>query len=444
MATPEAFLSALYPLLPLFSTSKSARSLSGKVDGQVRVALDALAAISVANGTGDVVAVALDARPHETKLYVATNGDVKHEVEDHLISVWSCLGRIAKLANGRHSTTSSSDINAHRMDLTLQIYRFSRKKFRSEFEKHSEEFLRVFPQGHTSSVWNSLFDRDQYEVLGYIQSTFKSITDSVKVEKPTDNQVHSLAGLVDKLDRLHAHVNTKIFLEVRRYLRKVLSLRNHIEVLLQIACTKKFRSWFLPVMSVVKVPGMSQSYAVDMGNLYFTQQCFGSRGQFESVRPRWNTEVLEVVRSELINRHCSVSGHGQNTFTFARVFIHCECALAVYIDDHPGAKPFRFIGVSKLCCHGCYTFLRAYNKNVGSPFEFKGTHGKVYLPYVFPKIPSRSTLVSNAAIRRDMLKILKDDFHVAWTQPRRGRRYSDSTAASPPPPDTEQEDQGDH
>lgn len=208
MATPEAFLTALYPLLPLVSTSESARSLSDKVNGQVGLAVNALAAICVANGTSDVVAVALDARADGTKLYIATNGEVKPPVVKHLISVWSCLGRIAKLANGRNSTTSSSDIDAYRTNIILQIYGFSRKKFRHEFQKHSEGFLGAFPQAHTSTVRNPPFDRDQYEELGYIKSTFEKITEMVRREDPTDDQVLSLAGLVDELGKkLQCHLD---------------------------------------------------------------------------------------------------------------------------------------------------------------------------------------------------------------------------------------------
>jgi hypothetical protein len=68
--------------------------------------------------------------------------------------------------------------------------------------------------------------------------------------------------------------------------------------------------------------------------------------------------------------------------------VHCEVKLLVSIEKHqttPGSpKAFTYIGVSKLSCHGCDSFIRAFNAVHHTFWVTKGAHGKSCYPWMFP------------------------------------------------------------
>jgi hypothetical protein len=48
-------------------------------------------------------------------------------------------------------------------------------------------------------------------------------------------------------------------------------------------------------------------------------------------------------------------------------------------------KAYSYIGVSKLSCNGCDSFIKAFNRENGSHWITKGCHGKSYYPWMFPQ-----------------------------------------------------------
>lgn len=83
--------------------------------------------------------------------------------------------------------------------------------------------------------------------------------------------------------------------------------------------------------------------------------------------------------------------------------VHCECALVVHLQD---AKPaaFNYIGVSKLSCGACYSWLVAYNiAYPGNQYFTGGTHGKWYNPWVVPpSLPLKTEMAQ--AVRCEFLR----------------------------------------
>ncbi|ETW76718.1 hypothetical protein HETIRDRAFT_327880 [Heterobasidion irregulare TC 32-1] len=212
------------------------------------------------------------------------------------------------------------------------------------------------------------------------------------------------------------------YLNVERYMEKIVSLHNSINALFRIAQNKKFKQWFSTPLHVTLVQGKSQTFLVDMNNPDLLQQCFGGRQAVAQAHDRWQSKVVAQVHSELT----STSRHQSNKFN-SIVRVHCECAMVVFLEQRLNETLIHFIGVSKLCCHGCYVFIRAYNdQNVRIRYEFAGTHDL------------------HNKVKREVLRILRNDFRAAWTQPRKGRSYSDSTAASFVPIDEGEVDQGGH
>lgn len=63
-----------------------------------------------------------------------------------------------------------------------------------------------------------------------------------------------------------------------------------------------------------------------------------------------------------------------------------------YILDRPNEKFYNYIGVSKLCCRGCYALVHAINITLGRGFAVRGCHHKFYYPWNLPQIPDRNDL----------------------------------------------------
>ncbi|KAF8416862.1 hypothetical protein EV426DRAFT_569556 [Tirmania nivea] len=67
--------------------------------------------------------------------------------------------------------------------------------------------------------------------------------------------------------------------------------------------------------------------------------------------------------------------------------VHCEVALVQYYHQNPSiVPPFNYIGVSKLSCLCCHLFLREYAKEAKKTFRTRGTHSKIYYPWMFPEL----------------------------------------------------------
>jgi len=54
-----------------------------------------------------------------------------------------------------------------------------------------------------------------------------------------------------------------------------------------------------------------------------------------------------------------------------------------------------YLGVSKLSCHGCSSFVDGFNKVHKTGFMTRGSHGKSYYPWQFPSgnFPKRDELI---------------------------------------------------
>jgi hypothetical protein len=93
--------------------------------------------------------------------------------------------------------------------------------------------------------------------------------------------------------------------------------------------------------------------------------------------------------------------------------LHAELAVLMaataMVKKTPGFGACDYIGVSKLACLCCATFIDAYNKRYGTRWMSGGTHGKFY-PWSF--LPKHPHDVSCSAVLVDMLEKVTLEF--AW------------------------------
>ena len=68
----------------------------------------------------------------------------------------------------------------------------------------------------------------------------------------------------------------------------------------------------------------------------------------------------------------------------AKNYVHCECILHSYMLAQGSERYINYIGLSKLCCRGCFHLIRAANTTYGTRFATKGCHHKWYYPWRIP------------------------------------------------------------
>lgn len=73
--------------------------------------------------------------------------------------------------------------------------------------------------------------------------------------------------------------------------------------------------------------------------------------------------------------------------------VHCECALIAYLNENPHTEdwPVRYIGVSKLSCAACYSWIQAFNDSHVAQYQTRGCHGRWYPGWAMPAAPKNMT-----------------------------------------------------
>jgi hypothetical protein len=105
----------------------------------------------------------------------------------------------------------------------------------------------------------------------------------------------------------------------------------------------------------------------------------------EAALGRANSESL-YLDLEIIKRHAAyMAGDPINP----DLVVHCETKLFWGIfraerSDQRIPKAYSYLGVSKLSCHGCASFVDGFNKVHKTGFMTRGSHGKSYYPWQFP------------------------------------------------------------
>ena len=82
---------------------------------------------------------------------------------------------------------------------------------------------------------------------------------------------------------------------------------------------------------------------------------------------------------------------------------HCEVALVLYLDAHPGTRTFNYIGVSKRPCKACFLWMEAHNDCTQlRPLYTGGAQDRWCIGWVMPKCPR--------AIRRRFVRLLAAEY----------------------------------
>ena len=105
--------------------------------------------------------------------------------------------------------------------------------------------------------------------------------------------------------------------------------------------------------------------------------------------------------------------------------VHAELAMTMAIVRGEIKDVFSYIGVSKLSCIMCSQYIRAFNEVTVHKVATKGSHGKAYPGWFWPRHPDYDEELRQAFLKRNRQQLV-DDFneHV------KKRQLSDSTVGS--------------
>ena len=241
------------------------------------------------------------------------------------------------------------------------------------------------------------------------------------------------------------------FIPVRRYLEKVLSLSRSGYALFLAAHSRKLKPFLSKSLKIVSIPPqVDREYSADFYQPAFRKFCEDQSDVMRKIEgdmrqqkiPTQFSELPDNLRDMVLDEEwknrmvtplvaalqkeknsaikldeCGLSG---------RARVHCECLLvAHFVKNRASLRPYDYIGLSKLLCFGCHSYFRAYNITHSTmSFFARGTHGKIYIPWVPPTLEDGS----EDNVRVSMCKSMLEDLDVVWSASQ--QRMSDSTDAS--------------
>jgi hypothetical protein len=144
----------------------------------------------------------------------------------------------------------------------------------------------------------------------------------------------------------------------------------------------------------------------------------------------WKDVAEKALRNQGEHLQSAEPGHTiRRQFGSKSVYvgIHCECLLALHFVNRSRHEPppLQYLGVSKLSCLCCWTFLKILREH-GSSFHTKGTHSKVYFPWAWP-LTKRTTKYLKAEEVQFSFREELEALYVKAVLHARRRARSDST-----------------
>jgi hypothetical protein len=177
----------------------------------------------------------------------------------------------------------------------------------------------------------------------------------------------------------------KHFPELERYLRKFNSIIDSIDILIRATVSVKTRHLLSCRFTLETLREQSTKLAKVPTTTSDWERVLRDALAYVNDRNDHYKEGILVMDMDEIKKDTSQMG---KTTISKENSVHCEIKLLVSIEKRqstPGSpKAFPYIGVSKPSCHGCVSFIRAFNALHDTSWVTKGAHGKSYYPWMFP------------------------------------------------------------
>lgn len=437
--------------------------------------LDAIAALSVFEERGQVVAVALqmDRDAKTIRLTVSENrcGRVEPRVLAQIDAIWTILQslsteycRLRSLSRRMEDPHEWGDqcseppitpqLSAARKELVRLVYTFCWKKFNIRVEKWwpyldslsmkitsflyieggvdpsglMNKFLGAVvmlrmalpivknlpDQSFPISLWNVFSQRMDTT----IEKAVDILSDDMQCEawgKRFRGEIHRSYFPSSCTFDSDLRPAGEYYIPVRRALEKLTSLHRYIEVLVRFANSRRLRPALSYRLSIIPVTPPPRRQIALPGSVdeWETTVDFVCAGKDFTTANWGRKQAVELA------------DHFSSSYLCAT---HCECSLIAHLEaiHTPGTTPaFSYIGVSKLSCRACMLWITAFNRRGGRQYFTRGTHGKWYWPWAAPVpdlLPSEAAVVAEA-VRAECVRFIKASGHF-----RAGSGSSDASA----------------
>jgi hypothetical protein len=372
---------------------------------RIREILDAFAILCVSRKKHEVIAIAVrhDRSRGTIRFTMASNSDVPRETEKHFRDMWKMLQRLAE----RFKASHDEDISP-----TSPIRDTQWKSLAREFSQMCLDFVGLRLQSRVNGKFSRFMNvARECSNLGPNHPFHKAAESIRDVEFIFTRQVGARIGrprnaeewqwLHDSLHDARRDINAFLssdkarrdvnraeiehFPELERYLRKFNSIFNSIEILIRATVSLKTRH----LLSCGFTLETLREQSTKLANVPTTASDWERvlRDALAYVNDRNDQGKQGTLVMAMDDIRNDTSQMGQRAISKENS-VHCEVKLLVSIEKHqttPGSpKAFTYIGVSKLSCHGCDSFIRAFNAVHDTSWVTKGAHGKSYYPWMFP------------------------------------------------------------
>lgn len=380
---------------------------------RIREILDAFAILCVSRKKHEVIAIAVrhDTSRRTLTFIMSSNSDVPRETETHFRDMWKKMQRLAERFQATRApyeedispTGPIIDTQFKSLDLAFSqlCLSFVWQRLQSRVNGKFSRFMQVVREC-SNLVPNHPFYKAA-KAIRTVESIFtreESQGNCAQIGKPKNDMEWQLLYffLSDARRDINKYLRSENgrqdvgiariqhFPELERYMRKFNSVFNSIEILVRATVSVKTRDLLTcrctletlreQSTRLAKVPTTSSDWERVLRDAlaYDNQRCDpGKQG----------TLVMDM---NIIRKDTTQMG---KTTISKNNSVHCEVKLLVSIARYEKAIPgfpkaFTYIGVSKLSCHGCDSFIRAFNLVHKTSWVTKGCHGKSYYPWMFP------------------------------------------------------------
>lgn len=367
---------------------------------------DAIASLCISQPSGEVIAVTLQTLPNGVKMIIAGNSDIPEVTLVYVHKIWDVLQQLsrdyAKIHGGSGFAKSPKRPKFHDLDKVVQervqklgriVLRFTSSKFQRSVNKYFKLFAEIGALRAKELGFESIYHG--------IILIHKYLNKSLEPESLSNEDwgsfwkvLNAVESEINKLGRDPTELSKMFQFKFDRYITRVAAMPRHIKALLGAANSPTLRGIFQAKFSVValksggkvqhtlpKTPSQWQHFigiVLDCRN-----ECDPHEQSFE-------------LNSKVVEAHCkSIHQHPFNP----SAFVHCEAALMAYILNHPDESFYNYIGISKLCCRGCYALFQAIKRVIGRDFVVRGCHHKFYYPWKFPQIPEHHLVAQSMFFR---------------------------------------------
>lgn len=375
--------------------------------------LDAFAILCVSLKKHEVIAIAVRQNPSKTDLgfIMASNSEVPPETVKHFQNMWEKMQRLAKHYQALRDphgeeispTTPIDDTQFQSLhdEFTRLCLSFVWPRLQSRVNGKFSRFMEVVKE--CSNLGPShLFNKaaESIRTVEYFFTREEGNGKPAKLGKPTNDEEWqwlyiALEEAKQDIEALLRSENAfrdvdmaiiRHFPELERYLRKFNSVFNSIEILARATVSVNTRHLLACRCTLDSLREQSTRLANVPTTTSDWERVLRDALAYENLHSDPGKQGTLVMDINVIRKDTAQMG---KTTISKNNSVHCEVKLLVSIERHERAQPgtpkaFTYIGVSKLSCHGCDSFIRAFNTVHRTSWVTKGAHGKSYYPWMFP------------------------------------------------------------